>query len=236
MRIMHRKSLTALFSFVVLLSLAARPALAQAPPAANPRQGAQPAAPALPAPLPRLSIGGVGGVTFQHAPGGLFGGDVGYTASKHTQILVEAGGLTNVLPKATAANLNAIAASFVANGTTPFTYRAKRPGVYGLGAVRLTSKMSRSGLQPFAEGGFGLAHVTSKISAQSAGVDQTSAFVAAITPLPTETSAMLTAGVGLSIRAGKRAVVDLGYRYGRILTDAPGITTNRIYMAIRVGL
>jgi opacity protein-like surface antigen len=178
----------------------------------------------------------VGGVTFQHAAGGLFGGGIAYTASKHVEVLGEVGGLTNILPKATAADLNKAAATLVANGTTPFTYSAKRPGVYGLGAIRLTSKMSRSGLQAFVEGGMGLAHVTSKISAQSAGVDKTSAFVALIAPLPSATRPMCTAGVGLSIRAGKRSVVDLGYRYGRILTDAPRITTNRIYGAIRIGL
>jgi opacity protein-like surface antigen len=233
---MHRKSLTVLFSSLVLLLLAAGPALAQGRGGGAPGQGGQPAAPAPVTPLPRLFIDGVGGVTFNHTAGGLFGGGFIYTLSKHVQVLGEAGGLTNVLPKPTAANLNAVAASFVAGGTTPFTYTAKRPGFYGLADARLTTKMSRSGLQPFVEGGFGVAHVTTKISAKSAGVDQTSAFVAAIKPLPTETAGMFNAGAGLGIRAGKRSVVDLGYRYGRILTSAPRITTNRIYMAIRIGL
>ena len=238
---MNRKSLTVLFSlFVLLLALiTAMPALAQAPPTAAGRQGGarQAAPPPAPiTPLPRLFIDGVGGVTFDHAPGGIFGGGVTYTASKHVQILGEAGRLTNVLPKATAANLNAVAASFVAGGTTPFNFSAKRPGFYGLGEVRISTTMSRSGLAPFVEGGVGLAHVTSKVSAQSAGVDETGAFLAAIVPLPTQTKPMFTAGAGLSIRAGKRSVVDLGYRYGRILTSAPTIPTNRIYAAIRVGI
>jgi opacity protein-like surface antigen len=229
---MNRKSLTVLFSLVVLL--VARPVLAQT--LAEQRPGTQPATPAASIHMPRVFLDGVGGVTFDHAAGGIFGGGVTVVASNHVQILGEVGRLTNVLPKATAANLNAVAASFVANGTTPFFFDAKRPGYYGLGEVRMTSAMSKSGLAPFVEGGVGFAHVTSKISAQGAGVDMTDAFLAAIAPLPTETKPMFTGGAGLSIRAGRRSVVDLGYRYGRIMTDAPRIPTNRLYAAIRIGL
>jgi opacity protein-like surface antigen len=229
---MNRKSLIALFSLVVLLC--ARPILAQTP--ASPRPAAQPASPTAPIHVHRLFIDGVGGVTFDHAAGGIFGAGVTAVASKHVQFLGEAGRLTNVLPKATAANLNTVAASFVANGTTPFLFSAKRPGYYGLGEVRITSAMSKSGLAPFVEAGAGFAHVTSKISAQGGGEDMTDAFLAAIAPLPTETKPMLTGGAGLRIKAGRRSVVDLGYRYGRILTDAPAIPTNRLYAAIRIGV
>lgn len=236
---MSRKSLTVLLSCVVVL--AAGRAFAQGGGGGRQgggggRQGGAPAPLAPITPLPRVTIEGVGGVTFEHAAGGVFGGGVGYAPSKYVEVLVEAGRMTNVLPKATVANLDAVASSFVANGTTPFVYAAKRPGIYGLGALRITTGMSRSGLQPFIEGGAGLAHVTSKVSARSAGVDETSAFLAAIAPLPSQTRAMLTVGAGLSVRAGKRAVVDLGYRYGLIFTDAPRIPTNRFYAAFRVGM
>jgi opacity protein-like surface antigen len=47
---------------------------------------------------------------------------------------------------------------------------------------------------------------------------------------------MFTLGGGLSIQAGRRSAVDVGYRYGRILTDNVSTPTNRVYAGVRIGL
>ena len=200
------------------------------------RQGGPATPPAPVVPLPRIGVFGMGGVTFDHAPGGVYGGGVTITTSPRVLVLVEGGYFTNILPRTSAANLDQVAASFVAGGTTPFSYTAKRPGFYGLGALRLQTPMSHTGLQPFIEGGVGFAHVNTRISASSGATDETSPFLAAIAPLPEETKPMFTAGAGLVVRAGKRSAVDLGYRYGRILTTSHVLPTHRFYAALRIGI
>jgi hypothetical protein len=175
--IMHRKSLTALFSFVVLLCAQAVYA-----------QGTSLGVPSSATPLsPRLSVDGIGGVTFSHEPGGLYAGGVTIRASQNVQILGEFGRLTNVLPKSTADALNTASESFVANGNPDFIYDAKQPTNYVLGSVRVTSKTNTAGLMPFVEGGFGIAHVMSNVTATADGVDMTDAFLASVTPTLTPT-------------------------------------------------
>jgi opacity protein-like surface antigen len=225
---MNRKSLILLFS--VLFLLCSTMAFAQARPPATPAP-----APA-PAPAPKLYLDGLGGLTFSHEAGGVFGGGVAVVLSKHVQVLGEVGRLTNVLPKSTAATLDTIAEAKVANGDTMFVFSAKMPGYYGLGGVRITAAKARNGLTPFAEGGLGVAHLRSDITANSAGVDMTDDFRAAVGLVPTQTKAMFTVGGGLSVTAGKRSAVDVGYRYGRILADAAAIPTNRLYLALRIGI
>jgi opacity protein-like surface antigen len=226
---MSRKSLTALFSFVVLLS--ASSAFAQTTGIGSPSPSATPLS-------PRLSVDGIGGITFSHEPGGLYAGGVTIRASQNVQILGEFGRLTNVLPTSTSDSLNATAASFVANGNSDFIYDAKQPTNYVLGSVRILSKPNAVGVMPFVEGGAGIAHVMSNITATSGGADMSDAFLAAVTPVipATQTKPMFTVGGGLSIRAGSRSAVDVGYRYGRILTDNVSTTTNRVYAGVRVGL
>jgi len=224
---MSRKSLTVFFSFVVLLC--ARPALAQIASGSSSMSSTH---------APRLFVDGIGGVTFSHEPGGLWGAGVSIRASRHVQVLGEAGRLTNVLPKSMSDDLNSAAETLVANGGSPFIFTATMPATYGLGTVRITSTPTHSGLAPFVEGGAGFAHVTPNVSAQSAGLDATDTLLSSVTTpiIATQTKPMFTVGGGLSIQAGKRSAVDLGYRYGRILTDDVAVPTNRIYAGVRVGL
>jgi opacity protein-like surface antigen len=225
---MNRKSLILLSS--VLLLLCSAMAFAQAPAPATPTPAP------TPAPAPRLYLDGLGGLTFSHKAGGVFGGGVSVVLSKHVQVIVEVGRLTNVLPKSTTTALDAIAAANVAGGDKMFVFSAKMPGYYGLGGLRITAAKARGGLTPFAEGGLGVVHLRSDLTATSGGLDRTAAFKAAVGLVPTQTNAMLTLGAGLSVSAGKRSAVDVGYRYGRILANTAAITTNRVYLAIRIGI
>ena len=209
------KSLTPLLSALVLLVGA--PVLA-----------------AGPSDTPRAYLSALGGVTFGNEAGGLVAGGVNVVATPHLQIIGEFGRMSNVLPKTTSDQLNSVAESFTGDGSSPFSFTAKMPSTYGMGEVRVLGKQ-RSGLAPFVDSGFGWAKVTTHLTADQGGTDVTGEFVTAADLFQSQTKPMFMAGGGVSIAAGKRAAVDIGYHYARIFTDTTAINTNQVVAGLRVG-
>ena len=211
---MTRKSLTPLLSVFVLL--VAAPAFAG------------------PADTPRAYLSALGGVTFGSEAGGVFAGGINVVANSHLQIIGEFGRMSNVLPATASNQLNTVAEGFTGDGTTPFSFTASMPSTYGMGEVRVLGKQ-RSGLAPFVDSGFGWAKVTTHLTATQGDADVTPDFVTAADLFHSQTKPMFMAGGGVSIAAGKRAAVDIGYHWARIFTDTQAINTNQVVAGLRVG-
>lgn len=211
---MTRKSLTPLLSVFVLL--VAAPAFAG------------------PADTPRAYLSALGGVTFGSEAGGVVAGGINVVANSHLQIIGEFGRMSNVLPKTASDQLNTVAEGFTGDGTTPFSFTASMPSTYGMGEVRVLGKQ-RSGLAPFVDSGFGWAKVTTHLTATEGAADVTPDFVTAADLFQSQTKPMFMAGGGVSIAAGKRAAVDIGYHWARIFTDTQSINTNQVVAGLRVG-
>ena len=211
---MTRKSLTPLLSVFVLL--VAAPAFAG------------------PADTPRAYLSALGGVTFGSEAGGVFAGGINVVANSHLQIIGEFGRMSNVLPATASDQLNTVAEGFTGDGTTPFSFTASMPSTYGMGEVRVLGKQ-RSGLAPFVDSGFGWAKVTTHLTATQGDADVTPDFVTAADLFQSQTKPMFMAGGGVSIAAGKRAAVDIGYHWARIFTDTQAINTNQVVAGLRVG-
>ena len=211
---MTRKSLTPLLSVFVLL--VAAPAFAG------------------PADTPRAYLSALGGVTFGSEAGGVFAGGINVVANSHLQIIGEFGRMSNVLPATASNQLNTVAEGFTGDGTTPFSFTASMPSTYGMGEVRVLGKQ-RSGLAPFVDSGFGWAKVTTHLTATQGDADVTPDFVTAADLFQSQTKPMFMAGGGVSIAAGKRAAVDIGYHWARIFTDTQAINTNQVVAGLRVG-
>jgi opacity protein-like surface antigen len=210
---MIRKSLTPLLSVFVLL--VAVPALAGGD-------------------TPRAYLSALGGVTFGSEAGGLVAGGLNVVATSHLQVIGEFGHMSNVLPKTTSDQLNTVAEAFTGDGALPFSFTAKMPSTYGMGEVRVLGTQ-RSSLTPFVDGGFGWAKVTTHLTADQGGTDVTPDFVTAADLFQSQTKPMFMAGGGVSIATGRRAAVDIGYHFARILTDTQAINTNNIVAGVRVG-
>jgi opacity protein-like surface antigen len=185
-------------------------------------------------PTPRLFVDGMGGVTFNHNTDGLFAGAVSVSAGRHLQIEGEVGRMVSVLPNSVSQNLDATAAGFETTGMPAINYAVTMPATYGLGMVRAIASPMR-GIEPFVEGGFGAARVTTSITAQQGGTNIAPELSQAANLLADQTRPLVAVGGGLSIAAGGTAWVDVGYRYSRIFTTAPAINVNRVYAGIRFG-
>jgi opacity protein-like surface antigen len=212
---MTRKFLTPLASAVVLL-------VATASFAAGPTDP------------PRAYLSALGGVTFGSEAGGLVAAGINVVATSHLQIVGEFGRMSNVMPKTTSDEVNSVAEGFTGDGTVPFSFTATMPNTYGLGEVRVLGTQ-HNGLAPFVDGGFGFAKVTTHLTATQDGADVSDDFITAADLFQSQTKPMFTAGGGVSIAAGSRAVVDIGYHYSHIYTDTQAINTNRVFAGIRVG-
>jgi len=212
---MIRKLLTPLWSIVILLTAATAFA-----------QGSSD--------TPRAYLSALGGVTFGNVAGGVFAGGINVVANPHLQIIGEFGRMSNVIPKTTSDQLNTVAEGFTGDGTTPFSFTASMPSTYGMGEVRVLGKQ-RSALTPFVDSGFGWAKVTTHLTATQGDTDVTPDFITAADLFESQTKPMFMAGGGVSIAAGRRAAVDVGYHWARIFTDTQAINTNQLVAGLRVG-
>ncbi len=212
---MIRKLLTPLWSVVILLVAATAFA-----------QGSSD--------MPRAYLSALGGVTFGSEAGGQFGAGINVVANQHLQVIGEFGRMSNVMPKATNDNLSTVAEGFTGDGTVPFSFTAAMPSTYGMGSVRVLGTQHNN-LAPFVDGGFGFARVTTHLTATQGGTDVTGDFVTAADLVQSQTKPMFSAGGGVSIAAGRRSAVDIGYHYTRIFTDTQAINANGITAGVRVG-
>jgi opacity protein-like surface antigen len=177
-------------------------------------------------------VGALSGLTLGDTRmGATFSGTGGYAwSSHHIQVAGEIGHLDNVLPMALQHNLQS--AALTLSGTPdiggPITFSAKLPATYGLGMVRVSGS-TRHAVIPFVEGGAGAAHVNSNVTAEASGIDESSLLLESVTLPGAETKPLLALGGGVSFTVKKRASVDVGYRFGRILTTESPLDMNRLY-------
>ena len=181
-------------------------------------------------------VGALSGLTLGDTRmGATFSGTGGYAwSSHHVQVAGEIGHLDNVLPLAVQHNLQG--AALTLGGTPeiggPVTFSAALPATYGLGMVRVSGS-TRHAIIPFVEGGAGAAHVSSNLSAEASGVDESGLLLESVALPAAETKPLLAIGGGVSFTVKKRASVDVGYRFGRILTTESPLDMNRMYGAFK---
>lgn len=182
----------------------------------------------------RMFLDGLGGLTFTHHAGSLFAGAVGVRAGRHVHIQAEFGRFSNVLPTSMAQNVDAAAKSFETTGSGPVNYAVTMPAAFGMGVVRVLATPMH-GIEPFVEGGFGAARVTTSLTAEQGVVNITGALSRSASLPANQTRPLMAVGGGLSVAAGGTAWVDVGYRYGRIFAIGKAINVNRVYAGIRFG-
>ena len=184
------------------------------------------------------------GATFGNQGGGAVGGGVGIKATSKVQITGEFGLLTNVIPKTVADAVDqqaAIAADKIAVGGKASSDSSAK-AEYGLVGFRSKVRNISNGTF-FIEVGAGVAHVTSKITAEwrnlsaqgrldSPGQNLVTTPFTNGTP---ETKPMAAVGGGLALPLGKTSAIEMAYRFATIMTTGTKINTSKVYGAIRVG-
>lgn len=134
----------------------------------------------------------------------VFGGNVAFGLTPNIQITAEGGYINDLLPSLVDRLVSAL---------TPVDLRVR--AIYGQGGVRLLTD-SRAKAAGYLDASAGFARLSTRFS----GVSSADPFVNAALSFFDRTSPMLGVGGGVLLGMGP-AVVDLGYRYKRILNNNP---------------
>ena len=180
------------------------------------------------------------GATFGNQGGGAVGGGVGIKATSKVQITGEFGLLSNVIPKSVADAVDqeaAVQADKIAVGGKASSDSSAK-AQYGLVGFRSTIRHISNGTF-FIEVGAGVAHVTSKITAEWRNLTAQGRLEGLVTTSFTngtpETKPMAALGGGLALPLGKSSAIEMAYRFATIMTTGTKINTSKVYGAVRVG-
>jgi opacity protein-like surface antigen len=160
-----------------------------------------------------------------------YGAEAGVTIRPNLQVFVEGGMVRDVSTSALGSGAQLIA-GFLSQSQANVAFRVKEPVTFGAAGVKLIIPMD-SRLRPYVLGGAGLASVKQDVAFTVGGTDVTS-------NLPTQygvqlgsdlsgsfTKPMIVAGAGAMWPVWQQLVVDVQFRFGRILAEDGGINVSR---------
>jgi opacity protein-like surface antigen len=176
--------------------------------------------------------------TLGHKSASSIGGEAGYTLSDTWQVFLEAGRMGNVATADVDARALTIGNAIGANVST-----AQRAAYFDIGAKYRLNEYGR--WRPYAILGVGAAAVKTTTNFTIGGNDVTGQLDQHGVQLGNDlsgtlTKAFLTVGVGTNATLGKRYLLDLAYRYGRIfprtgrIANDQGINTQRLQAGIGI--
>jgi opacity protein-like surface antigen len=162
-----------------------------------------------------------------------FGAEFGVTVVPNIQVFVEAGMVHNIATADISASAQQIAGA-LSQVQTNVGYTVKQPVTFGVAGVKYLIPATGS-LQPYVMAGIGVARVSQNVAFTVGGADVTSALsqpqygsMALGSDLSGSfTKPMFTLGGGVALSVWHQVVVDLQYRYGRILAEDSGINVSR---------
>jgi opacity protein-like surface antigen len=179
-----------------------------------------------------LMLRGLGGVTFTGVTGAIFSGAFGAGIGRNVVVFGEIGRMTNVTPGSIQDLVDQVLHDELSDVTVDL--KLKVPATFYLAGVRfvITTKGS---VQPFIEGGGGLAHVTASATLKVDGEDLTQEFRDFLDQSNLSLSAnqlLLMFGGGITCRLTAHTSIDAGYRLMFVATEDPSIKANTVYAAI----
>jgi opacity protein-like surface antigen len=169
-----------------------------------------------------------------------FGGEFGVTIVPNIQVFVEAGMVHNIATADISASAQQIAGA-LSQVQTNVGYTVKQPVTFGVAGLRYLIPVT-GGMQPYVMAGIGLAKVSQNAAFTVGGTDVTGSLsqpqYGSIT-LGSDltgsfTKPMFTLGGGVALSVWQQVVVDLQYRYGRILAEDGGINVSRAGIGLGV--
>jgi opacity protein-like surface antigen len=169
-----------------------------------------------------------------------FGGEVGIAVADRVQIFAEVGRARDVATSDISASAQQIAGA-LSQSQAAVAYRVKEPATFGLAGVKYVVPVAIQ-VQPYVMAGGGVARVSQNVTFTVAGHDVTAALsqprygniILGSDLSGSFTRAMIGVGGGAIWPAWRQLVVDVQYRYGRILVAGDGINVNRAGVAVGV--
>ena len=177
-------------------------------------------------------VRGLGGVTLGASETSLAaGGGFGVRINRRLDLFAEAGTVQDAMTPALHDELAAAAVLLSRDFTVPLELTGTLPAQYGLIGSRITIPF-RSVVTPFFEVGGGAARLSYDLESSIGGVIHSPFFRDYFRRELLEVRFMLSAGGGAHLAVTRHIGFDVGYRYQRIFTDDPAITTNQVYVAL----
>ncbi len=167
-----------------------------------------------------------------------FGAEVGVTLMPNLQVFGEVAKVRDVATTGIGAAAQLIA-GFLSQTQTNVTFSVKEPVTFAVAGVKYTIPTTGT-IHPYVLGGAGMATVTQDVAFTVGGSDITSALASTYgVQLGTDlsgsfTKPMIVVGGGVMWPAWQRLVVDVQFRFGRILAEDGGINVSRAGIGVGV--
>ena len=172
-------------------------------------------------------IEAVGQSAFGNVTSQSFGAEAGYFITPNIGVYVEGAQVRDTAPSSLGAAAQKIA------GPLGIAYSVRQPVSFGGGGIRYAFNGTDK-LQPYVLAGGGAASVKKDVKFSAGGADITSSLASSpyYTVLGSDlagtvTKPMITAGGGVVWHVASKLRVDLGYRFGRIMTETTGTNVSR---------
>jgi opacity protein-like surface antigen len=194
-----------------------------------------------PASAPDTDRGYVEGViqsAFGNVTSQSYGAELGVTIRPNLQVFVEAGMVRDVATPEISVAAQTIA-GFLSQTQANVTFRVKEPVTFGVAGLKVIVPTAGK-LRPYVLGGVGLASVKQDVSFTVGGSDVTSNLATQYgVQLGTDLSGsfskpIIVVGAGAMWPAWQRLVVDVQFRFGRILAEDGGINVSRAGIGVGI--
>ena len=193
-------------------------------------------------PAPDADRGYVEGVlqsAFGNVTSQSFGAEVGVTVRPNLQVFGEFGKVRDVATTSIGSAAQLIA-GFLSQTQAGVAFSVKEPVTFGVAGVKYTIPTTDTKIQPYVLGGVGMASVTQNVTFTVGGSDVTNSLATTYgVQLGTDlsgsfTKPMIVVGGGAMWPAWQRLVVDVQFRFGRILAEDGGINVSRAGIGLGV--
>lgn len=167
-----------------------------------------------------------------------FGAEVGVTVMPNLQVFGEFGKVRDVATTGIGSAAQLIA-GFLSQTHTGVSFSVKEPVTFAVGGVKYTIPTTGT-IHPYVLGGAGMATVSQNVAFTVGGTDVTSALASTYgVQLGTDlsgsfTKPMIVVGGGAMWPVWQRLVVDVQFRFGRILAEDGGINVSRAGIGVGV--
>ena len=167
-----------------------------------------------------------------------YGAELGVTIRPNLQVFVEGGRVRDVATSDIGAAAQTIA-GFLSQTQANVTFRVKEPVTFGVVGIKVIVPTGGP-VRPYVLGGAGLANVTQDVAFTVGGTDVTSNLSSQFgVTLGTDlsgsfTKPMVAAGGGIMWTPAARLLLDLQFRFGRILAEDSGINVSRAGIGVGV--
>lgn len=186
---------------------------------------------------PKMYVEAVAQSAFGNVTSQSFGAEAGVTLRPRLQVFVDAGRVTDAAPAVLGSSAQTIA-GFLSQSQSGVAFQVRQPVTFGEAGLRYVFPASGR-LEPYVLGGAGLARVHKNVAFSIGGSDVTAGLqqygvVLGSDLAGDETHPMFSLGGGVVWPVHRPLILDVQYRYGRVLASGAAFNISRAGIGLGV--